>query len=305
MKAFYKMLFQLFGLILLALFSGLFSEAVAQITTNNALPVGKDKGIFRAQYKIIRATGDPSPMDRELLVQAFPVVGVYGITSRLSVFGVVPLLDKSLTLNTPQQRIERSSEFGLGDSRLFARYDIYRSSTAGTIFSIAPLAGLELPTGQDNEDDSFGRVPQPLQLGSGSWDPFAGIVASYQTLEWFFDVATSYQMNTEANGFEFGDEYRLDGVVRYRIFPREIGPGVPGFGYINLETNLIWQDKNQINSQADPNSGGTTWFTAPGLQYITQKFVFETAIQLPVAQNLNGNALETDFITTLSVRINL
>ncbi len=305
MKTFNKKLFQLVSLIFLILFSGLFTEAVAQITTNNALPVGKDKGIFRAQHKIIRATGDPTGADGELLVQAFPVVGVYGLTSRLSVFGVVPVLNKSLTLNTPPQRIERDSDFGLGDARLFARYDIYRSSSAGTIFSISPLAGLELPTGQDDKNDSFGSLPQPLQLGSGSWDPFAGIVASYQTLEWFFNLATSYQINTEANDFEFGNEYRLDGVIRYRLFPRELHSGVSGFFYLDLESNLIWEGKNNINGADDDNSGGTTWFIDPGLQYITQKFIFEAAIQLPVIQNLNGTALENDFITTLSIRVNL
>lgn len=280
-------------------------EAKAQITTNNALPVGKGKGILRIQNKIIRATGDPTNANRELLAPAYPVVGVYGITSRFSVFGVLPLLDKSLTLNTQQQRIEQDNEFGIGDARLFTRYDVYRSATSDRILSIAPLAGIELPTGKDDQRDSFGPLPQPLQLGSGSWDPFAGIVLTWQNLEWFFDVATSYQWNTLANDFEFGDEYRLDGVIKYRLFPRKLRSKVPGYFYLDLESNLIWQGKNTVNGSADNDSGGITWFVDPGLQHVTQKFVFEAAIQLPVAQSLNGNALETDYITTLSIRMNL
>lgn len=305
MKRFPNHLFKVAGPIFLVIFAGLFTEAAGQITTNNALPVGKGKGIVRVQNKIIRATGDPTDADRDLLVKAFPVVGVYGITSRLSVFGVLPVLDKSLSLDTPQQRIDRDPGFGVGDARLFTRYDMYRSSAAGHILSISPLAGLELPTGNDDRHDSFGRLPQPLQLGSGSWDPFAGIVLTYQTREWFFDVATSYQINTEANNFEFGDDYRLDGVIKYRLFPRELGPGVPGFFYLDLESNLIWQGKNTMNGSTDSNSGGTTWYGDPGLQYITQKFVFEAAIQLPLVQNLNGTALENNFITSLSIRMNL
>lgn len=277
----------------------------AQITTNNALPVGKGKAIFRIQNKIISAKGDNTNANRELLVQAFPVVGVYGITPKLTVFGVLPLLDKSLTLTAQQGRLNRNAGFGVGDARLFTRYDIYRKSSPGRILSFSALAGIELPTGSNNKSDDLGKLPQPLQLGSGSWDPFGGFVLTYQTLEWFFTSATSYQINTKANNFTFGNEFRLDGVAKYRLFPRELASGTPGFFYLVMESNLIWQGENIANGTQDNNSGGLTWFVDPGLQYITQKFVFEGAIQLPAAQNLNGNALETDFITTLSIRINL
>ena len=305
MKSFYIQLLQRVGLAFLIIFAGLLTEVAAQITTNNALPVGKGKGIVRTQNKIIRSTGDPTNADRELLALAFPVVGVYGITSRFSVFGVLPVHNKSLTLNTPQGQVERDTGFGIGDTRFFTRYDIYRSSTAGSILSISPMAGLELPTGRDGQRDSLGRLPWPLQRGSGSWNPFGGVVLTYQTREWFFNIATSYQINTEADNFESGNEYRLDGVIKYRLFPREIGPDTPGFFYLDLESNLILQGKNTGNGSVDNNSGGTTWFVDPGLQYITQKFVFEAAIQLPVVQGLNGTALETDYITTLSIRMNL
>lgn len=275
----YRLCFEFIATIFILMGPG---NALAQITTNNALPVGKDKGIVRLQYKIIRATDDPTVANRELLVQAFPIVGVYGITPRLSVFGIFPVLDKSLTLTIPQQRITRGGNIGLGDARIFSRYDIYRATSRDHILSISALGGLEVPSGRDDTKDTFGRLPQSLQLGSGSWDPFAGVVTTWQNREWFFNLSTTYQVNSKAHNFEFGDEYRLDGVVKYRLFPRELGPGVPGFFYLDLESNLIWQGKNMVSGSSDHNSGGTTWFLDPGLQYITQKFVFETIIQLPV-----------------------
>lgn len=206
----------------------------------------------------------------------------------------------------PQQgRISRESDTRFGDARLFIRYDLFRNSSPGKILSIASFGGAELPSGSDDARDDFGKLPQPLQPGSGSWDTFGGVVITYQTLEWFFTAATSYQVNTEADNFEFGDEYRLDGVVKYRLFPRKLQSGIPGFFYLDLESNLRWQGKNSLNGSFDDNSEGITWFVDPGLQYITRKFVFEGAIQLPVVQNLNGNALETNFITTLSISMNL
>ncbi len=71
------------------------------ITFNTALPVTKGEGIFRIQSKLIRSTGNPSPMDRELEGWAFPIVGVYGLTEELALFGIAPIFIKNLDVTTP------------------------------------------------------------------------------------------------------------------------------------------------------------------------------------------------------------
>ena len=153
------------------------------------------------------------------------------------------------------------------------------------------------PTGQ-------GRLPANLQLGSGSWDPFGGVVATYQTLEYQVDAQASYKINTEANSFEFGDEARLDASLQYRLWPRELGPGVPGFLYGVLEGNLVYRGKSERGGIDDPNSGGTSLFLAPGLQYVTKRWIVEAIVQLPVVQDLNGDALEDDFTVRAGFRVN-
>lgn len=277
--------------------------ATAQITTNTALPVTQGRGIFRVQSTVVRATGT-GPTNRELTTYGFPAVGVYGISPKWAVFGIVPILDKNLDVTTPQGRVERGPT-GLGDVRLFVRYTVWTRNRAGQTQRLAPLAGIETPIGTDDETDDFGRLPRPLQLGSGSWDPFLGIVFTWQTLQWQVDFSPVYEFNTEANGFEFGNEVHLDVASKYRLWSNDGGTGVPGFFYANLEANLIRQGGNEILGQDDPNSGGTTWLIAPGLQYVTRRVVIEGAVQLPAVQDLNGTALEQEFITTLSLRINL
>lgn len=275
----------------------------AQITTNTALPVTQGQGMFRLQSKVIQATAD-GPMDRELTAYGLPLVGVYGMTPQWAVFGALPLLRKRLAVTTSQGRVTRGPT-GLGDARLFARYTAWHQNRQGQTIRFASLAGLELPTGRSDDTDGLGRLPQPLQLGSGSWDPFAGLVFTWQTLQWQVDVAPVYQVNTEAHDFEFGNEVRLDVASKYRLGRRELDGGVPGFFYANLETNLIWRDQNKADDRVNPNSGGTTWFVAPGFQFITKSVVFEGAVQLPAVQDLNGTALEEDFVTTLSLRVNI
>ncbi len=273
-------------------------------TFNTALPVAKGEFIFREQFLYKKASDDTSPADREVEVLGGISVLGYGITGDLAVFGVLPYLDKELDVTTPDdQRVTRSTN-GIGDARLFGRYTIFKNNFPGGNFRVAPFAGIELPTGDDDDSDGLGTLPATLQLGSGSWDPFAGVVVTYQTLDYQIDVSGSYKVNTEANGFEFGNEARFDASFQYRLWPRELSGGVPGFLYGVVETNLIYQGKNEINGTDDPDSGGTTLFIAPGLQYVTKRWILEAIVQLPAFQDLGGTALEDDFAVRAGFRFN-
>jgi len=275
----------------------------APITFNTALPVAQGESIVRVQSKLLHAGDDPTPADRQLEVWAFPIVGVYGVRPRLAAFAVLPILHKELDVSLPAGRRSRSAA-GIGDLRLFARYTLWQRDRPGSTLRIAPFAGVETPTGRDDATDDLGRLPRPLQPGSGSWDPFAGVVTTWQTLNWEFDAAATYQYNTQSDNFRFGDEIRLDASFQYRLWPRRLRTGVPAFVYGVLEGNLVQRAKNESAGIDDPDSGGTTFYLAPGLQYVTRRMVVEAAIQLPVLQDLNGQALENDFIGTFSVRVN-
>jgi hypothetical protein len=96
---------------------------------------------------------------------------------------------------------------------------------------------------------------------------------------------------------------RLDVAAKYRLWTHD--GGTPAFLYGNLETNLIRRAPNRVDGQVNEQSGGTTWFGAPGLQYVTRRLVVEGAVQLPLIQNLGATVLEEQFITTVSLRVNL
>lgn len=293
------------GFVLLAAAVGHAGQArAAPQTFNTALPVGKGDFLFRGQFLYQKANRDPSPADRDL--EVFGGVGAlgYGATGDLALFAVLPFLHKRLELTGPSGgRIARSTR-GIGDAQAFARYTVFQRDLPGRNFRIAPFAGLKLATGDDDERDSFGRLPQPLQSGSGSWDPFGGVVATYQTLDYQIDAQISYKANTRANNFSFGDEFHFDASLQYRLWPRKLGSGVPGFLYGVLETNLVHQGRNRINGASDPNSGGTTLFLSPGIQYVTKRWILEGIVQVPVVQELNGTALKSDFILRVGFRVN-
>ena len=63
---------------------------------------------------------------------------------------------------------------------------------------------------------------------------------------------------------------------------------VGGFFYGVIEGNLAYKGKNRIAGLKDPNSGGTSLFVAPGVQYVTRRWIAEAIVQIPVTQDLNG-----------------
>lgn len=129
-------------------------------------------------------------------------------------FGMLPYLDKRADLTQAGQRMSLGTS-NFGDLTVLGRYTVFQRNAPGRSFRIAPFVGIKAPTGQDDASNGSGRLPLLLQPGSGSWDPIAGVVATYQTLDHEFDVALSYKRNTEANGFEFGDTAQLDASWQY------------------------------------------------------------------------------------------
>lgn len=277
-------------------------EAEAQITTNTVLPVAVGGGIFRIQTKFLRSSGDPTGANRELTVLAIPIVLVYGATSKLAVFGVASILDKHLEFTDEDGRRDRRVS-GMGDSRVFFRYTVFQRDAHGATFRVAPLAGIQIPTGSNDVSDNLGLLPRSFQLGSGSWSPFVGGVLTRQTFAWQFDASVTYQHNRASAGFRFGDESRIDIASKIRLLPREMGDGLPSFLYANLESNLIWRGRNEKGGVEDDNSGGAVWYIDPGFQFVSRRMVIETAIQIPVVQRLNGAALENDFVFVVSIRV--
>jgi len=275
------------------------------ITFNTALPVNANELILREQVIWLRATDDPSPMNRNLNVIAVPTVLVYGVHPRVAVFGILPFLYKRMDITTPSgQRVRRSAS-GFGDLSTFVRVTALQIDRPRETIRLAPFAGLKMPTGATGIADDLGPLPPVLQLGTGSWDPFGGLIFTWQKLRWELDLSGSYLVRTEANEFNAGDEARGDASFQYRVVPwGEVGPGVPSWLFAVLESNVVWQGRDEIGGVENPNSGGVNWYLAPGLQWVTLRTVLEAAVQIPVLTRTNGQGLGQDFIARVSVRVN-
>jgi len=246
---------------------------------------------------------DPGVADRDHRAVTLVSVLGYGVTHKLALFGVLPFVDKELDLTVAGSRVTRAAS-GLGDASVFARYTLLQRDNPGQTFRIAPFAGFKAPTGDDDRGDSSGTLPPSVQPGSGAWDVFGGVVATWQTFSWQVDGQVSYRVRNAANGFDPGNLLRLDGSLQYRLWPRQLGDGVPSFLYGVFEVKFARSDRNEVNGSVDANSGGRAWHLSPGLQYVTKRWILEGVLQFPVTQDLHGNALENDYVLRVGARFN-
>ena len=188
----------------------------APVTFNTALPVGGGEFVARGMVVMSQSGEDPGTTDRDHSATSLVTVLGYGVTHKLALFGVLPYVDKKLELTEAGSRISRAAS-GLGDASVFARYTLVQHDKPGRTFRIAPFAGVKAPTGDDDIRDMFGRLPPGVQPGSGAWDVFGGVVATYQTFAFQADGQISYRIKSQANGVDLGDELRLDGSLQYRL----------------------------------------------------------------------------------------
>lgn len=273
----------------------------APINSDTALPVHQGEVIWREQVKFF--SFDDAHDEGEVI--AVPSVLVYGVTSKFALIGIAPYFDKTLKL---ENGIERGDN-GLGDVTLLGRYEAWQfNPRVGETMRAQLLGGLKFPTGEDNERDQLGRLPPPLQLGTGSFDPIVGGVFTWQQLRWQTDFDLICQVNTEANHFRFGNRLRHDAAFEYRLLPWKLPEqGVPAFLYGVMELNGIWAEPNESAGHDIAASGGYTLYVSPGVQYVTQRWVAEVSVQFPIVRELGGEAvradLKSDYIVNAGFRI--
>lgn len=263
-------------------------QAFAAINTDTGLTPAKGQWLIRSQTTFKSKTDDRTGENRKLHVVLNRNVLVYGLRDGTALFGVVPFLYKAQEVNTPDGGRTDREDAGLGDIRLFVKRRVFRRDQPGATDRLALIGGLELPTGDTNKRDGLGKLPRPLQLGSGSWDPFVGAVATHQQQRYELSADVLYQFNTKHGNFEFGDEVVHDAGLWVRVWPGELPEwGTPSAIHAVLEFNGVFKQKDTVAGDLVGDLGGYTLYLSPGLQWVGPWWIVEGSLQFPVLQALN------------------
>lgn len=230
-----------------------------------------------------------------------PAALLYSPTA-YSAFGIVaPYVEKRLNLKG------KGDEFtqGLSDIMLLGRYKFFSLPQRQAWNQAAFQFTLKLPTGPTDRRINLPVPPsvkRALQPGTGSTDFIFEFAGGRFTTRYNLVANIGYRLNTEDDDISFGDQFFVKTDLEYFLFPRltrKHGQEVITL----LEFSFIHAERDRFQNKSAPSSGGNSFFLAPGLQWIvSERFLVETSIQFPLAQDLTGKQPKLDQSVLVGVR---
>lgn len=227
------------------------------------------------------------------LVEQTAALGVhYGLRHDVQLSLVAPYVSRTLTLDDPAGA-DRHAEEGFGDAALVVKWRWHRWDDTGKALNFAVLAGLELPTGDDDPGSLALPSGPELQIGSGSWDPSLGAAVTYEPWRWRFNAAVLYQYNGEGSrDFKDGDELFAELAVGNRFW-LEPYPGP----FMRADLLLRWRHQGRSTLDGDllHDSGGELWTLGLTWAFRPRPTVdLQIFVEYPVYQDVEGTQLEED-----------
>ena len=213
----------------------------------------------------------------------------YGITSRLSVFGALPLLvekdhEHVDDVGTSDEHFTNGDGTrGFGDVAFGARYAFLVKANDLLMGSVSA----KLPTGAYKLRDGQGAINEPtIQPGTGSYD---GLVTLHYVrhrfpspLEWF--VSGSGRFNGR-NSLEYqvGNEVVVTGGMSYEAGQRCV---------VSLQANARHAGRDDYRGAGVPSTGSDSLALSPGFRFRSgDRFELYGYVQVPVYQHVNESQL--------------
>lgn len=206
-----------------------------------------------------------------------------------------PVMDFALTVPIAHRDADGETVEGFGDVALRWKYSFYKDDDVMKSTRFAGMLGVEAPTGRWHEED----LPRQLQLGSGTWDVFAGPLFTYIDDRHRFAVELIGRYNFEGDDFRPGASLRIGAAYWYRIMPERIetaGEETEIRGVIEV-TSIFYGDSTDLD-----DGGNITWLS-PGVQIFPALWVlFEANVQIPIVETVDDVAGDRKFALWLTVR---
>ena len=260
----------------------------------------------------------PIDMTMEMHMYGF----MYGVTDRLTLMGMGSYLKKSMNHVTRMNRRFEVETRGLGDTKLLGLFTVLDSGRAdGSHRSgdkIHLNLGASFPTGDiDKRDDTPAgenqKLPYPMQLGSGTYDPLLAITwarkYSYWQMGLHSDCILRFGENDE--GYRLGNEYgatawvaknlneyaslslRVHGKIREKIngSDKELNP------------NMVPTARPELSSKKSVKGFAGLNLYKPKGTLSGNRLAVE--IGLPLYQNLDGPQLKSDYSFTIGWQLSI
>lgn len=245
--------------------------------------------------------GDSSakdPLHRRQTNSTVALAGHYGLRYDLQLSAIVPYVFRDLEQRDPTGPDHLRAE-GLGDVATLVKWRYYRWDAPGEALNLSGIVGLEWPSGSDDERGGGERLPPELQPGSGSFDPMAGLAATYEPRRWRFNAFGLYKHNSRNNrGDRFGDEVFCEVAAGNRFWLKPYpGPF--------LRADVMFRYRNQQRAEQDNlgvrDTGGDLVTAGANLAFRPRPSLdFQLAVEVPVYERVNGTQLGQQISVSLA-----
>jgi len=176
--------------------------------------------------------------------------------------------------------------------------DLYAGKAQGPVLALA--LGLRLPTGRNDQADQFGnRLPDDLQLGSGTMDPIVGLLFFRRMYRLGWGLSSLCRISSQENIFhyEWGNEFIASGYFSYRLTKKLEWTNHFNFTYLGRDIK---------DSQPVTNWGARVLMMAPSLIYEAAGGVtLQATAQIPIYRDYNEVQLSSDYVINLRTSFTL
>lgn len=269
----------------LALLAFPLSLSSAGISVDAGLTPAQNRWIIRTQARYMQRLNDPTPMDRQMVTLAAPVVIAYGVMPSFTLMAREIFLRKTMSMDG-----SGSTDYGRSDILTMAKYKAFRRNTRHTSLGVAAVLGLELPVGSDG-------------FGSETWDLIAGVNGSYRLDAFAADADVRYVWNGvgERND-KPGNKVSVNLALAYRF---ALGAGADIALAPVLETGFESISPDMVDGAKSTARSEQMAYLSPGAKLTVSSFVVEALLQIPVWQRQPQGALSRGIGGLVGIRVML
>ena len=223
--------------------------------------------------------------------------GMYAVSDHLTLMAMANYISNEMDLSTKMGSEFTTKSSGFGDisiSGLIKIVNADRQSVHGNL-------GFSLPVGSSSEEDNTPTIEHailayPMQLGSGTFDPFLGFTYLGQSdvLSWGFQPKYKIRIGKNSENYSLGN--RFDAVAWGAVKISKLLSLSTSLSYFNLEKIKgsdqrmnsmmmpLFNSENSGRSQLDIGFGSNIYIFSGSLKNLR----FGAEVNLPVYQDVNG-----------------
>lgn len=233
---------------------------------------------------------------------------MYGITDDINLMVMASYNEKTMSHENAMGRRFETTAKGLGDTKVTGLFKLYQATREGWNLEAIGQAGLSLPTGSTGERDDTPvgnnqKLPYPMQLGSGTYDPIFGISVKAHKDDWTLGttLSTTQRLGTNNDEYRLGDEYNANIWAAYAVDEDwNLTGRLNGYHRTNisgadteLNANMVPTADGNRQRRTVLNFGAGAEYTIPFGPLEGHRLGIEAVA--PIYQNFDGPQLKEDY----------